>query len=209
MAESQLRRISMENLKPVFTVNGKDYEIKRTRALLVEFQKLSKQNKLAEEDANNYLEIQNTFNELQEELELVGEKIKIAREEYLDDPTNADKKAKFNALKQLYKETQEPLLNANSKEMDFLNKSTKILLDNYEKAIIFAISEQYNMSKSSAEELWGEFVDEVGTVEASQWIYAIGDTLFNQEANENDFLARKRVQQQQMLEARRQIRKKK
>lgn len=199
----------MENLKPIFTVNGKDYEIKRTRALMVEFQKLSKQNRLAEEDANNYLEIQNTFNELQEELELVGEKMKEAREEYLDDPTNADKKAKFNALKQLYKETQEPLINANSKEMDFLNKSTKILLDNYEKAIIFAISEQHNMSKSSAEELWAEFVDEVGTAEASQWIYAIGDTLFNQEANENDFLAMKRVQQQKMLEARRQIRKKK
>lgn len=209
MAESQLRRLSMEKLKPIFTVNGKDYEIKRTRALMVEFQKLSKQNRLAEEDANNYLEIQNTFNELQEELELVGEKMKEAREEYLDDPTNAEKKAKFNALKQLYKETQEPLINANSKEMDFLNKSTKILLDNYEKAIIFAISEQHNMSKSSAEELWAEFVDEVGTAEASQWIYAIGDTLFNQEANENDFLARKRVQQQKMLEARRQIRKKK
>ena len=76
------------------------------------------------------------------------------------------------------------------------------MLDNYEKAIIFAISEQHNMSMTSAEKTWQEFVDEVGVAEASQWVYAIGDTLFNTEAEDNNFLAKKRAQQEQKLLAR-------
>lgn len=192
----------MENLKPVFTVNGKDYELKRTRALMVEFQKISESNKLSEEDANKYLSIRDTFDEMEKELSLLSEKLDNARNAYYDDPTNADKKAKFEALKKLVKETQKPLVDGKSEEMQYLNKMTKIMLDNYEKAIIFAISEQYDMSMTNAEKLWGEFVDEVGIANASQWVYAIGDTLFNQEANENDFLAKKRVQQQQRLMAR-------
>ena len=189
----------MENLKPVFTVNGKDYELKRTRALMVEFQKISESNKLSEEDANKYLSVKDTFDEMEKELSLLSEKLDNARNAYYDDPTNADKKAKFEALKKLVKETQKPLVDGKSEEMQYLNKMTKIMLDNYEKAIIFAISEQYDMSMTNAEKLWGEFVDEVGIANASQWVYAIGDTLFNQEANENDFLAKKRVQQQQRL----------
>ena len=192
----------MENLKPVFTANGKDYELKRTRALMVEFQKISENNKLDEEDANNYLKIKNTFDEMEKELSLLNEKLDVARNDYYNDPTNADKKAKFEALKKLVKETEKPLIDGKSEEMQYLNKMTKIMLDNYEKAIVFAISEQYDMSMTNAEKLWQEFVDEVGVATASQWVYAIGDTLFNQEANENDFLAKKRAQQQQRLMAR-------
>lgn len=192
----------MENLKPVFTVNGKDYELKRTRALMVEFQKISENNKLDENDANKYLKVKDTFDEMEKELSLLNEKLDVARNAYYDDPTNTDKKAKFEALKKLIKETEKPLIDGKSEEMQYLNKMTKIMLDNYEKAIVFAISEQYDMSMTNAEKLWQEFVDEVGVATASQWVYAIGDTLFNQEANENDFLAKKRVQQQQRLMAR-------
>ena len=192
----------MENLKPVFTVNGKNYELKRTRALMVEFQKISETNKLSEEDANKYLGIRDTFDEMEKELSLLSEKLDAARNAYYDDPTNSEKKAKFEALKKLVRETQKPLVDGKSEEMQYLNKMTKIMLDNYEKAINFLIFLQYDMSMTNAEKLWQEFVDEVGVVTASQWVYAIGDTLFNQEANENDFLAKKRVQQQQRLMAR-------
>lgn len=192
----------MENLKPVFTVNGKDYELKRTRALLVEFQKITEKNKMSEEDANKYLEIRETFDEMEREIEQISEKLAEARDEFYNDPTNADKKAKFEALKKLLKEVQKPLTDGKSVEMQYLNKMTKIMLDNYEKAIIFAISEQHNMSMTSAEKTWQEFVDEVGVAEASQWVYAIGDTLFNTEAEDNNFLAKKRAQQEQKLLAR-------
>lgn len=192
----------MENLKPVFTVNGKDYELKRTRALLVEFQKITEKNKMSEEDANKYLEIRETFDEMEKEIEQISGKLAEARDEFYNDPTNADKKAKFEALKKLLKEVQKPLTDGKSVEMQYLNKMTKIMLDNYEKAIIFAISEQYNMSMTSAEKTWQEFVDEVGVAEASQWVYAIGDTLFNTEAEDNNFLAKKRAQQEQKLLAR-------
>ena len=192
----------MENLKPVFTVNGKDYELKRTRALLVEFQKITEKNKMSEEDANKYLEIRETFDEMEKEIEQISEKLAEARDEFYNDPTNADKKAKFEALKKLLKEVQKPLTDGKSVEMQYLNKMTKIMLDNYEKAIIFAISEQHNMSMTSAEKTWQEFVDEVGVAEASQWVYAIGDTLFNTEAEDNNFLAKKRAQQEQKLLAR-------
>ena len=192
----------MENLKPVFTVNGKDYELKRTRALLVEFQKITEKNKMSEEDANKYLEIRETFDEMEREIEQISEKLAEARNEFYNDPTNADKKAKFEALKKLLKEVQKPLTDGKSVEMQYLNKMTKIMLDNYEKAIIFAISEQHNMSMTSAEKTWQEFVDEVGVAEASQWVYAIGDTLFNTEAEDNNFLAKKRAQKEQKLLAR-------
>lgn len=192
----------MENLKPVFTVNGKNYELKRTRALMVEFQKISNNNKMSDEDANKYLEIRETFEEMENDLSLLNDRLEKARIDYFDDPTNDEKKSKFEALKKLVKETQKPLVNGKSEEMQYLNKITKITLDNYEQAIIFAISEQHNMSLSSAKELWAEFVDEIGMSNASQWVFAIGDTLFNQEASENDFLSKKRVQQQQRIMAR-------
>lgn len=192
----------MENLKPVFTVNGKDYELKRTRALLVEFQKITEKNKMSEEDANKYLEIRETFDEMEKEIEQLNEKLATARSEFYNDPTNSDKKAKFEALKKLLKEAQKPLIDGKSEEMQYLNKMTKIMLDNYEKAIIFAISEQHDMSMTNAEKIWQEFVDEVGVAEASQWVYAIGDTLFNTEAEDNNFLAKKRAQQEQKLLAR-------
>lgn len=192
----------MENLKPVFTVNGKDYELKRTRALLVEFQKITEKNKMSEEDANKYLEIRETFDEMEKEIEQLNEKLAAARSEFYNDPTNSDKKAKFEALKKLLKEAQKPLIDGKSEEMQYLNKMTKIMLDNYEKAIIFAISEQHDMSMTNAEKIWQEFVDEVGVAEASQWVYAIGDTLFNTEAEDNNFLAKKRAQQEQKLLAR-------
>lgn len=192
----------MENLKPVFTVNGKDYELKRTRALLVEFQKITEKNKMSEEDANKYLEIRETFDEMEKEIEQLNEKLATARSEFYNDPTNVDKKAKFEALKKLLKEAQKPLIDGKSEEMQYLNKMTKIMLDNYEKAIIFAISEQHDMSMTNAEKIWQEFVDEVGVAEASQWVYAIGDTLFNTEAEDNNFLAKKRAQQEQKLLAR-------
>ena len=198
----------MENLKPILTINDKDYEIKKTRSLMVEFQRVSNENKVDEDVASKYLEIQSNFEDIEKQITVLGLKCDEALSDLANDPTNADKKAKYDALKKLVKEAQKPLLDGKSEEMQYMNKLTKIMLDNYEKCIIFALSEQYDMSRKSAEELWTSFVDEVGVKEASQWIYAIGDTLFNQEAQEDNFLTRKRARQQQMLEARKKIQKK-
>ena len=198
----------MENLTPTFTVNGIEYELKRTRALMVEWQKINKENHLDEENSNKFLEIQQSLVETQKEIESLSGRLDTAREEYYDDPTNEDKKSKFLALKELLREAQKPLIDAKSEEMQFTERATKILLDNYEKAIIFAISEQHNMSKSSAEKLWQDFVEEIGVGKASQWVYAIGDTLFNTEESENDFLSKKRAREQEIMIARNKIRKK-
>lgn len=195
-------------LKPIFSVNGKDYELKKTRALMVEWQRINKENHLDEESSNKILEVQENLKETQKEIESLVERVETARNEYYDEPTNKDKKDKFNALKELLKEAKKPLTNAKSEEMELANKSMKILLDNYEKAIIFAISEQYDMSMSNAEKVWQDFVEEIGLAKASQWVYEIGDTLFNEEENGNDFLAKKRAMEQQRQVARSQIRKK-
>lgn len=198
----------MENLRPIFTVDGKDYELKRTRALMVEWQRINKENHLDEETSDKYFEIQQNLIETQKEIEALSERVETARNEYYDDPTNKEKKEKFTALKALLKEAQKPLTDAKSEEMEFANKATKILLDNYERAIIWAISEQHDMSKTNAENLWKSFVDEIGVSKASQWVYAIGDTLFNSEADENNFLAKKRAKEQEMQIARTKIKKK-
>lgn len=192
----------MAQLKPTFTVDGKDYELKKTRALCVEFQRICIANSLSEEESNKYMAIKERIDELQEELSLLTERFKKAQVEYFDDPVNAEKKAKYKELKALMNEAKSPILDGRSEEMQYTNKLTKIMLDNYEKAIIFAISEQYNMSKSNAEDLWKRFVETMGVAKASEWVYAIGDTLFSEEEDSNDFLAKKRIQLQDRMKPR-------
>lgn len=193
----------MEKLKPTIVIDGNTYEIKKTRALMVEFQRICKQNPLDETDENKYLAVKQSIDEIEVEINAIAKKLESAREDYLNDPTNEEKKATYNALKKVFKEAQKPLLDNKSEESLFANKLTKLLLDNYEKAIIFALSEQYNMSLSKAQELWESFVSEQGVNMAAQWVYAIGDTLFNTEVDEDGFLAKKRRVEAERLAARR------
>lgn len=193
----------METLKPYFEVGGKRYELKRTRALLVKFQQICKANKMDDEEAGKFLQVRDKFERMEKEINLLNEKIEVARNEYYDDPTNADKAAKYQALNKILEETQRPLLDGKSTEMAYLDKVAKSMLDNYEIAIVYAISEQYDMSEENAKKVWSAFVEEIGESAAGEWVYAIGDTLFNTEAEENDFLAQKRRQQDIRVAARR------
>jgi len=195
------------DLIPIFEVNGKTIELKCTRALLVEYNHLVDNSPLSNEDDGELKKIAADVLKIEDSVNALAEKLAEARDAFYDDPTDESKEAKFRKLESLIDE-QNSRLEASIKDKDAIEKRSKEIIDIYEKAIIYALSEQgYAKSQHEAETLWASFVDEVGKKAAAEWVMAIGDTLFNK-GDENSFLSRKRAKQMEMFEARRNIRKK-
>lgn len=196
------------DLKPKFVVNGLTVELHCTRALLVEYNHLVDNSPLANEDEEKLKKVVIEVLKIDDSVNALAERLLQARDAFYDDPTSDEKEAKFRKLEQLVEE-QNARLDTVMADKQMLESRQKMLLDIYEKAIIFAIQEQgYAKSQNEAVTLWQSFVDEIGKKEASEWVMAIGDTLFNKGEEDNSFLAQKRAKQMEMLEARRNIKRK-
>ena len=188
-------------LTPTFTVDGKDYEIQTTRKLLSFYNECVGALEKSPEEQKKAEKLILSAQELANDLQALESRIETAKNEYYDDPTNADKKAKYEALIQIRDDRADKLF-AGSEQRDYADQIAKELADVYEKCIVYAIQEQHELSKAQATALWESFVDEVGKREAGEWIMEIGDTLFNAKENENSFLAKKRAMREQQTLAR-------
>jgi len=195
------------DLIPKFEVNGATIELKCTRALLVEYNHLVDNSPLSNEDDGEFKKLAVDVLKIEDSVNALADRLSEARDSFYDDPTDETKEAKFRKLEVLVDE-QNSRLDGIMKDKDAIEKRSKIIIDIYEKAIIYALSEQgYAKSQHEAETLWANFVDEVGKKSAAEWTMAIGDTLFNK-GDENSFLAQKRAKQMEMLEARKNIKRK-
>ena len=84
----------MNKLNPYFEVEGKKYEIKRTRAIECEYEKIREQNKLDDEQ----ISLTNDYAKLMLEYEEILEKYKEAKEDYFEDVLNKEKKSKYKDM---------------------------------------------------------------------------------------------------------------
>lgn len=193
----------MSKLNPFFEVDGKKYEIKITRAVECQYDKIREQNKLDDEQVS----VTNDYAKLAVEYEEILTKYAQAKEAYMSDDGILDENLKKKYL--AYKELADSKY-AEVKEFELKNKNFSlaevedIAYKNGVELLVFALEEQCNVTKDEAISLWEGFVDQLGIKTAKEWITLMIQTLFEREDEEdqNPFMRQARAKQQQKLEQR-------
>lgn len=189
----------MNNIVPFFEVNGKRYEIKKTRWLLAEYDKLHEQSNLSNEDKENAIKMQSLVNDVQR----YAEKVQELWEAYTTTFDDVDEK-KYLKVKALYDNALEALAHFEL-ETNSGNTIQKAGIDALEKIAIKGLAEQYfNMDESKAKEIWVSYVEKIGNNKAIEWLNAMSQCLFSEEEDveENSFLAQMRKNAQEKANSR-------
>lgn len=181
----------MSKINPYFELNGNKYEIKRTRWLISEYEKLGKEMALSPEDKADAMKANNLIADAKR----FAEKESEMWDKLCENPTPENRSA-YSMFKEM---SDEAILKYNEfiAKTDTVNTSFKRSIDILEKTAIKALSEQYfNMNEELGRQTWEQFVDTIEDKnKVGEWLIAFGDCLFvDEDDNEEDtgFLAQKR-----------------
>ena len=185
----------MSKIIPFFELNGQRYEIKRTRYLLAEYDKLGEESQLSNEDKANAIKAQSLIGDIQR----YAEKVKELEEKYFETFDNEDER-KYLKIKALYESKLDELTKLEV-ESGSTSKLQKAGIDLLERIAIKGLAEQYfNFDESKAEKIWGDYVDTIGNNATIEWLTGMSECLFRdeEELEENSFLSqmRKKAEQQ-------------
>ena len=185
----------MNKIIPFFELNGQRYEIKRTRYLLAEYDKLGDESQLSNEDKANAIKAQSLIGDIQR----YAEKVKELEEKYFETFEDEDER-KYLKIKALYESKLDELTKLEV-ESGSTTKLQKAGIDLLEKIAIKGLAEQYfNFDESKAEKIWGDYVDTIGNNATIEWLTGMSECLFreDEEVEENSFLSqmRKKAEQQ-------------
>lgn len=188
----------MDKLTPSFVVDGKTYEIKRTRWLESQYEELSNENNFnADQQA---LIAEQT--RLRMEYEELAEQFRPVKEKHFANMRDKELTAEYKAFKEELNELYEALV---AFEIEHKEVGTaalqKVALTKAEKLLIIALSEQYKIDENTAAGIWCKHVDEIGVQAASEWVIYMIDVLFNEE-NDDPFLRQARARAEQKAEQR-------
>lgn len=190
----------MSKIIPSFVVDGKKYEIKRTRWLECKYEELSNESTFTDEQ--QALLAKGT--KLRTEYEELAEQFRPIKEQHFADMRNKDLTAEYKAFKEeldeLYTELTTFEITHKDVSMSALQKAAG---DKAERLLIMALCEQYKLDESSAKEVWCKHVDEIGVSAAGEWVMYMLDTLFNEEETNDPFLKQARAKAEQRAEQRR------
>lgn len=190
----------MEKLNPFFEVEGKRYEIKRTRAVECEYDRIRKGN----QPEGNLVELTNDYAKLMLEYQEIAEKFKEAKDRYMTDEGILDENLErvYNAYKKLSDAKFEEVKNfeLNNKEFS-MDKLQDMAYDNGVKVLVFALTEQCKVSEDEAVKIWDKFVNHFGIDFSKKWIDAMIQTLFESE-EEDPFLKQAQARAKQRAEQR-------
>lgn len=191
-------------INPYFEVKGKTYEIKRTRFLESEYDKITSQSKLSveqESDFSDYIKLESEYAEL-------IEKFKNAKDEYFDDVLNEEKEKKYLAFEKLSNRKYQEIRDFNLNHSSFSLKDIQDLAySNGLKLLYVALQEQYSLSEEQSRLVWDDFVEHFGTPIATEWILEMVKTLFEKDEEENPFLKQAKAKAVQQMEHRNGLRK--
>lgn len=190
----------MSNITPFFEVSGNRYEIKKTRYLIAEYDKLRKESPASAEDKENLTVASN----------LVADVKKFAEKEqewwdvFCENPTTENKNTYL-----MFKELSD---NAISRYNEFVSKNNTLeesysrTINVLEKLAIKALAEQYfGFNEVAAKQTWEQFVDQSESHDyVANWLNAMAECLFGSEEEEEDnsFLAQKRKMDKERENAR-------
>lgn len=188
----------MKNNIPFFELNGKTYTFKRNRYLLAELDLIKEENKLTPEEEQSYVLLQDNYNRLGK----LQERVKELEDRYYETFDEKDGEI-YEKAKATYEKL---LMEVSQRELDTNGLSKKIekqAIDNMEKLIIIALQKDENgkdiRTPKEAEKIWCDYVDEIGTNNASEWlIYTFNYITGNDEANdENPFISQAKARAEQ------------
>lgn len=185
----------MSKLNPYFDLDGRRYEIKCTRYLAVEHEKMAESLNLSNEDRIANAKYQNKLEQLIE----IAEQLKVLKTAYYEDMTNQQAKAQYKACleeyNELYDETTALEINSGATV-----KARKAVIDMLERLAILALSEQhFNNDYAKAKTVWEEFASSVGKDVVIEWLVAMNETFFtnDEEEVENSFLTQMRAKREE------------
>lgn len=199
----------MKNLIPFFELNGQRYEIKRTRYLLAEYDKLADESTLTNEDKTNAVKAQSIIAEIQK----YGKKADEYWEKLLENPSK-ETKENYYMFKEMYDKALEELAKLEA-ETGSTTKLQKEGINLLEKMAIKGIAEQYfNFDESKATAIWEQFVDTMPNHNAvAEWLTGMSECLFSNDetevTEENSFLSQMRLRAEQKANFRKNAIKKK
>lgn len=178
----------MNTITPFFEVDGIRYEIKRTRYLLAEYDKMSSESSLSNEDKENAIKAQSLIADIQRYAEKTKELWEVFSETF-----NDEDERKYLKAKSLYENSLAELTRLEV-ESGCTTKLQKAGVDLLERVAILGLAEQYfGFDMNKAKDVWVEFVETNGKSNASEWLSAMAQCLFAEEKEEdNSFLAQMR-----------------
>lgn len=185
-------------INPYFEVKGKTYEIKRTRFLESEYEKITQKSQLSVEQESlfaDYIKLESEYNEI------VG-KFREAKDDYFANVLDKEKKEIYLAFKELSDEKYNEMKNFEIKNPEFSLKNIQNkAYENGVKLLYVALQEQYSLSEEQSKFVWEDFVDHFGKETSVEWILVMVQTLFEKdEDEENPFLKQARVKAMQKAE---------
>lgn len=185
----------MNNIIPFFELNGQRYEIKRTRYLIAEYDKLGRESELSNEDKQNAVKLRSLIDDVRK----YAEKLKELEEKFFNTFDSEDER-KYLKVKEFYEKSLAELT-----ELEVETGSTarlqKASVDLLEKIAIKGLAEQYfNFDEVKAKAIWEQYADNLGNNATVEWLNAMSECIFGEEdkEDENSFLSqmRKKAEQQ-------------
>lgn len=196
----------MEKINPFFEVNGNRFEIKKTRYIIAEYDKVTRESNLNPEDTQNVQKVQRLANDAKK----FAERLEILEERYFETFDDEDER-KYIKCKEMYDKIVDEL-----SMLEATTKCTKIAIETsariLENIVILALAEQYfNFNKELATQTWESYVESLSSQnQAIEWLNLMADSLFYEEPEENgnDFFSQKRKEAEQRAENRKKALKK-
>lgn len=181
-------------LKPFLVIDGKTYEITKTRFLITKYEELVNEMKPSDEKAEDISKNVLIFQRLSAQVREASEKLESSKQAFYDEPNNADLRSAYKIFKEDYNEAFDELVSFEAKHKS-ISDSMTLSLSIWERLLIEALSEQHGFTQKEAKEMWENHVDEMGENQASEWLFTFYKTLFEKEEKSDPFLERAREMQ--------------
>lgn len=180
-------------LTPFFEVSGNRYEIRRSRYLMVELEKIRESSSVADDDQKNIARLQDMYRDLQ----MMKQRKDELYKKYLETLSDEDE-ALYERISAKYEKKRDEAAQFELDTNDLLHRLNKTVIDNAERLVIIALQRDERgkeiRSKDEAESIWCAYVTEVGQKVAQEWLNALIEHITGEDEREEDnsFLAKKR-----------------
>lgn len=195
----------MRNIVPFFEIDGQRYEIKRTRYLIAEYDKLGEESTLSNADKENAIKAQSLIADVQ--------KYGLKAEEYwqkLEENPSKETRDNYYMFKEMYDKALEELAKLEA-ETGSTNRLQKEAIDTLERIAIKGLAEQYfNFDENKAKSIWEKYADKLGNTATVEWLVGMSECLFkeDEEVEDNGFLSQMRKRAEEKANLRKNIIKK-
>lgn len=185
-------------LSPYFEVNGERYEIRRSRYLMCELEKIRETSNVADDDQKNIIKLREKYSRLATAKQRADKLFDDYMETLSDESKEVYDRAQ-SVYDKLFEEVSQFELGAN----DVLHRLNKTVIDNAESLVIIALQRDSDgkvvRSKEEAENIWCAYVEEVGQKIAQEWLNALIAHITGEDEREDDnpFLAQAKARAEQ------------